>query len=134
MKRHISLALSRLFLALGVVYALPLSHANWGEPYPGDGQQGFGFVITFFVIGLAAGVAFVGLGSLGQYLFRKRSARFTVFTDFALFLVFAGVLIYGGVSARYQDTQPSNSPKPTAVGAGSSVEAVSVANRRFVRP
>ena len=119
MKRHISLALFRLLLALGLVYALPLSHAKWGEEYPGDGQQGFGFIIIFFVIGLAAAVVFVGLGSLGQFLIRKRSARFTVFTDLTLFLVFAGVLIYGGVSARYNDTPPNKSPEPTAVGASS---------------
>ena len=116
MKRHILLALFRLLLALGVIYALPFSHLKWGERYPGDGQQGFGFIIIFIVIGFAAAAVFVGLGSLGQFLFRKRSARFTVFTDLALFLVFAGVLIYAGVSARYQDTQPK-SPEPTPVAA-----------------
>jgi len=109
MKRQILLTLFRLLLALGVVYALPLSHARWGEQYPGDGQQAFGFIIIFFVIGLVAAALFVGLGSLGQFLLRKRSARFTVFTDLALFLVFAGVLIYGGVTARYNDTQSENS-------------------------
>ena len=102
-------------LALGVAYALPLSHARWGEQYPGDGQQAFGFTIIFFVMGLAAAAVFVGLGSLGQFLFRRRSARFTVFTDLALFLAFSGALIYGGVSARYHDTQPNH---PAAGKAG----------------
>jgi hypothetical protein len=115
MKRHILLALFRVLLAPGVVYALPFSHIKWGERYPGDGQQAFGFIIMFFVVGFAAAAVFIGLGSLGQFLFRKRPARFTVFTDLALFLVFAGVLTYGGVTARYEDTQPDKSPKPNAV-------------------
>jgi hypothetical protein len=124
MKRHVLLALFRLLLALGVAYALPLSHARWGERYPGDGQQAFGFIIIFFVMGLTAAAVFVGLGSLGQFLFRKRSARFTVFTDLALFLAFTGVLIYGGMSARYHDTQPNHSIQRT--GASRSVRAVIV--------
>jgi hypothetical protein len=143
MKRHILLALFRLLLAPGVACALSFSHAQWGERYPGDGQQGFGFLIVFFVIGLAATAVFVGLGSLGQFLLRKRSARFTVFTDLALFLVFAGVLIYGGVSAKYIDAQPNKSPEPTATlsersfgatadGAVRSAVAVGVTSRRWL--
>ncbi len=107
MKRHIMLALLRVLLAVGVVYALPLSHAQWGETYPGDGQQGFGFIIIFMIVGLVAAALFVGLGSLGQFLLRRRPARLTVFTDLALFLLFAGVLVYGGVTARYSDSQPN---------------------------
>ena len=132
MKRHILLALFRLLLALGVIFALPLSNARWGAQYPGDGQQAFGFILIFFVIGFAAAAVFVGLGSLGQFLFRKRSARFTVFVDLALFLVFAGFLIYGGVRARYEDATPNNPPEsPTAAGAGHSAIAVHAAYQRW---
>jgi hypothetical protein len=107
MKRHVLLALFRLLLAAGVVYALPYSHSQWGESYPGDGQQAFGFIIIFTVIGLAAAIVFVGLGSIGQFLLRRRTARFTMFADLGLFLLFVGVLIYGGITAKYNDTQPS---------------------------
>jgi len=69
MKRHILLVLFRLLLAPGVVYALPVSHLKWGEHYPGDGQQAFGFIIMFFVVGFAAAAVFIGLGSLGQFCF-----------------------------------------------------------------
>jgi len=113
MKRHILSALFRLLLAVGVVYALPFSHAKWGESYPGDGQQAFGFIIVFMLIGFVAAVVFFGVGSLCQFLFRKRPVRFTVFTDLVLFLVFAGVLVYGGVTARYQDQPPNTALEPT---------------------
>jgi hypothetical protein len=116
MKRHILLALFRLLLAVGVIYALPFSHTKWGETYPGDGQQGFGFIIVFILIGLVAAAVFVGLGSLVQFLLRKRPVRLTVFADLGLFLIFAGVLIYGGVTARYHDSQPNTSLEPTSVG------------------
>ena len=115
MNRHFILVLLRLLLAVVVVYALPEAHLRWGQRYHGDGQQAFGFIIAFFVIGFAAAAVFVGLGSLGQFLLRKRSARLTVFTDLALFLVFTSALIYGGVSARYQDAPPN---KPAAGKAG----------------
>ena len=106
MKRHILLALLRMLLAVGVVYALPLSHSEWGVSYPGDGQQGFGFIIIFFNIGIVAGLVFVGLGSLAQILLRRRPARLTVLADLGLFLVFAGTLVYGGVTAKYHVTPP----------------------------
>ena len=114
-KRHVLLAIFRVLLALGIVYALPFSHARWGAPYPGDGQQAFGFVVIFILIGLLAAAVFVGLGSLGQFLLRKRAARFTAFADAALFLVFSGFLILGGVSARYRDTPPNHRFEPTAM-------------------
>src|SRR5438046_4485156 len=105
MKRHIMLALLRVLLAVGLVFALPFSHAQWGSSYPGDGQQAFGFIVIFTIIGLAGAAVFVSLGSLGQFLLRRRPARLTVFTDLGLFLLFAGVLVYGGVTVRYNDSQ-----------------------------
>ena len=132
MKRHILLALFRLMLAFGVVYAPPIANARWGVPYPGDGQQAFGFIMIFFVIGLAAAAVFIVLGSFGQVWLRRRPARFTLFTDLGLFLLFAGVLIYGGVSARYNDTHPNKSPEPTAVAPSSSSVAAHAASGRWL--
>ena len=107
MKRHVCLALVRLALAIILALALPLSHAQWGETYPGDGQNGFAIVIAFMLIGLAVGAVFFGTGSICQFLFRKTSACLTLLIDVGLFLVFGGILVYGGVTAKYHE-QPSN--------------------------
>jgi hypothetical protein len=123
MKRHILLALLRMVLAVGVVCALPLSHSKWGEPYPGDGQQGFAFFIIFTLIGMVAGLSFVGIGSLAQMLLRRRKARVTVIADVALFLFFAGVLAYAGVTAKYHDTPPNKSQSQSIGGVFSSTFA-----------
>jgi len=107
MKRHVTLILGRLLLAAGVVYALPFAHMKWGENYPGDGQQGFGFIIVFLLIGVAAAALYLGLGSLAQFLLRRRAIRYTVLVDLGLFVLFAGVLVCGGVTARYGDAKPN---------------------------
>lgn len=107
MKRHVLLAVLRVALAVGVLIALPFSHMQWGASYPGDGQQASGFIVIFAVIGFVAAVCFVALGSLAQFLLRKRYPRFTVLIDLGLFLAFAGVLAYGGVTAKYNDTPPN---------------------------
>lgn len=106
MKQHVLLAILRVALAGGVLIALPYSHMQWGASYVGDGQQASGFIAIFTVIGLVAAVVFVALGSLAQFLLRRRSPRFTVLVDLGLFLVFAGVLVSGGVTAKYKDTLP----------------------------
>lgn len=54
MKRHVLLALFRVLLAIGVMFALPFSHMQWGEAYPGDGQEAFGFIVIFTLIGFVA--------------------------------------------------------------------------------
>jgi hypothetical protein len=110
MKRQFVLILIRLLLAILVVCALPFSHLTWGEKYPGDGQQAFGFVMTFAVIGIAAAALYFGLGSLSQFLLRRRAVRYSLLVDLGLFVLFAGVLAYGGVTARYHDTQPNKPP------------------------
>ena len=101
MKRHILHAVLRLALAVGVFIALPFSHIQWGAPYPGDGQRAFGFIAIFALIGLVAAVLFVALGSLAQFLLRRRSPLSTVLVDVGLFVAFAGVLVYGGLTAKY---------------------------------
>ena len=102
------LILVRLLLAMVVVCALPFSHVTWGERYPGDGQQAFGFVMAFAVIGMAAAVLYFGLGSLSQFFLRRRALRYSLLVDLGLFILFAGVLVYGGVTARYHDGQPNH--------------------------
>jgi len=94
-------------LAAGVVYALPFAHMKWGETYPGDGQQGFGFIVAFLLIGFAAAAVYLGFGSLSQFLLRRRSVGYTLLVDLGLFALFVGVLVYGGVTARYGDAQPN---------------------------
>jgi hypothetical protein len=106
MRQHVLLAALRVALALGIFIALPFSHMQWGASYPADGQLAFGFIAIFTVIGLVAAFFFVSLGSLAQFLLRRRSPRFTVLVDLGLFLAFAGVLVYGGVTAKYNDMPP----------------------------
>jgi len=110
MKRQFVLILIRLLLAILVVCALPFCHVTWGERYPGDGQQAFGFVMVFAVIGIAAAALYFGLGSLSQFFLRRRAVRYSLLVDLGLFVLFAGVLAYGGVTARYHDPQPNKPP------------------------
>jgi len=107
MKRHFPLLVFRAVLAAGVAFALPFSHMQWGEPYPGgDGQKHFGWIIMFGAYGTIAALIFVALGSIVQFFLRARSARLTVLADFILFLLFGGVLTYAGITLRFVDTQP----------------------------
>lgn len=112
--RHIQLLLLRLLPAAGVVLSLPLSHALWGTSYPGDGQQEFGFIIIFTLIGIGAAALFYLLGSLGQFLLRRRPTYLTILTDLSLFCIIAGSLIYSGVTARYIDSTPPKKGLPKA--------------------
>ena len=108
MKRHALLILLRLLLATGIMYALPFAHMNWGEPYPGDGQQAFGMVAVFTLIGTGFASAYFAVGAFVQFLFRRKSWRWTVVTDAGIFLVLGGLLTYGGVTARYsEDGEPN---------------------------
>jgi hypothetical protein len=106
--KHFVFILVRLLLAMVVVCALPFSHITWGERYPDDGQQEFGFVMASAVIGVAAAALYFGLGSLSQYFLRRRALRYSLLVDFGLFILFTGVLVYGGVTARYHDAQPNH--------------------------
>ena len=110
--RHALLVLVRLALGACVLVALPVSHAQWGEPYPGDGQQAFGFIVIFMAIGFVAAFFFFALGSLAQFLLRSRAARYTVLADAALFATFAALLVYGGVTAKYGDAATSHAAPP----------------------
>ena len=101
MIRHVMLITARFFMERVITYALPYSHIQWGNPYPGDGQQAFGFILIFALIGVVAATIFFTGGTLARYLLRKRTALLTLAVDLFLFSVFAGMLVYGGVTAVY---------------------------------
>ncbi|CAN5693475.1 hypothetical protein BH11VER1_BH11VER1_15470 [soil metagenome] len=103
MKRHSLLGLLRLVLAIPIAYAMPMSHSYWGLPYPGDGQQAFGFIIIFGVISLVAALVFIFIGTGTQFFLRRRRPYYTVIADLILFALFTGLLVYAGVSAEYTD-------------------------------
>ncbi len=101
MRRHVLQIAFRVALAIGVAAALPYAHLQWGEAYPGDGQQASGFMLIFVLIGCVAAAVFVAAGSLLQFLLRRRRPAFTVLSDVVLFLAFAGTLAYAGLTAQY---------------------------------
>lgn len=85
---------------------MPYVHIRWGEPYPGDGQDAFGVVVIFALIGLGAAVCYFVAGCILQYLLRKRRAIWTVAADLTLAFILAGALGYMGLTAHYEDTPP----------------------------
>jgi len=95
----------RVVLSGGVLVALPFSNLQWGASYPGGGPDALAFIGIFGFIGLLAALLFVAVGSLAQFLLRRRAPRYTVLVDVVLFLAFAGALSYAGVTARYTDTE-----------------------------
>jgi hypothetical protein len=102
MRRHVPLVLLRALLAYGIVYALPESHFRWGEEYPGDGQNALGMYLTMALIGAVFGLIYFGVGTLLQFGLRRRRSRWTVLVDSALFVLIAGLLVYGGIIAEYE--------------------------------
>lgn len=103
MNHHIALVAFRLLLAALIGCALPISHDWFGEPYPGDGQSGLGFLILFAAIGVVAAGAFVVLASTVHLLLRTRPPHIVLSVDSALFLVLFLTLVYAGVTAKYGD-------------------------------
>jgi hypothetical protein len=100
--REICLLAARLLMAVAVVYAMPISHMRWGNPYPGDGQGGFGVILGMAVIGGFAALVFVVAGTHMQTVLQKRAFWVTLISDVLLLLIFAGGLAYLGVTAEYQ--------------------------------
>ena len=104
-KRHILLVLFRLLLTGGVVCAFPFGAYNsvyystgrvLDTPYENK-EVMLGVLAAPIFFGVVFAAAFFGLGSVSQFLFRKRSVRFTVYGDLTLFLVFAYLPFIGGV-------------------------------------
>jgi hypothetical protein len=95
---------ARLAGILLVAAALPFAHVMFGETYPGDGQQGFGILIQFGLIGVAAAFAYVVIATIGHFVVRKRSLRAKLWVEAIIFLVIFLALAYAGVTAHYRNT------------------------------
>ena len=95
------MVVGRIVAALAVCCSLAYSHIKWGEPYPGDGQQAFGFVLIFMVIGLVAGATYFLLACTLHFFLRKRRALYVLLIDSVLLAIFAGLLVFAGVTATY---------------------------------
>jgi len=82
--------------------ALPLAHEYWGEEYPGDGQQGFGFIIIFLMIGIGVGAFYIVLATVLHILLRNKRFRWALLCDSVLIAVLVLLLGYTGVTVQYQ--------------------------------
>ena len=84
-----------------VAAALPMAHETFGETYPGDGQQGFGFLIMFGVVGFGAAFVYLITATLAHFIVRKKTLRTRLWVEAGVFFTFVGTLIYAGVTAHY---------------------------------
>ena len=84
-----------------VAAALPVSHTMFGEHYPGDGQQAFGFIIMFGVVGFVAAFIYLATATLAHFIVRKKSLRARLWVEVGVFAVFIITLVYGGITAHY---------------------------------
>lgn len=91
----------RFALALTLAGALPLSHAWWGVKHPGDGQQAFGILLVLGIVSSGVALMFVLLGSTVQFATRKYKSNRATLVDILLWALAIGVLVYGGVNAKY---------------------------------
>jgi hypothetical protein len=106
---HFLQVLLRLVLALVIALALPLSHDIWGEPYPGDGQKGFGVLMMLAVYGMGIASAYVVLGSIGQFFLRRKAFRISLLFDVSLFALITLILVIAGVQAKYGEVEAAQS-------------------------
>jgi hypothetical protein len=104
-QRHIALVVLRGLLCIPLARALSAAHEKWGQPYPSDGQQAFGFIVIFMMIGLVVAAAYFVLGCAIQYLLRKRVALWTVGFDVVMALILGGTLVHMGMTAKYVDAE-----------------------------
>ena len=84
-----------------VAAALPVSHTTFGETYPGDGQQGFGFIIMFAIVGFGAAFAYLVAATVAHFLVRRKALRTRLWVEAGVLLAFLGTLIYAGITAHY---------------------------------
>jgi hypothetical protein len=92
---------ARLVGMVLVAAALPFSHTTFGENYPGDGQQAFGFIIMFMVIGFGAAFIYLFTATLIYFFIRRKSFRIRFWTEFAVLFGFILLLAYAGITAHY---------------------------------
>ncbi|HEX8312258.1 MAG TPA: hypothetical protein VF614_13130 [Chthoniobacteraceae bacterium] len=110
MTKHLSLILLRLLIAFGIWQLVPFVHARWGHQYLGDGQDAFGFILIFSLVALAAGVAYLVVGSLLHFFRRHRSWLGIAAADTFLGISFAGLLAFAGITATYFDASGTGAP------------------------
>ena len=84
-----------------VALALPVAHATFGESYPGDGPQTFGFFIMFMVVGFGAAFLYLITATLAHFIVRKRPLRTRLWVETGVLLAFVLTLIYEGITAHY---------------------------------
>ena len=84
-----------------VAAALPVAHTTFGETYPGDGQQGFGFIVMFAVVGFGAAFVYIVTATVAHLIVRKKTLRTRLWVEAGLFFAFFSTLIYAGITARY---------------------------------
>lgn len=60
------------------------------------------------ILGMAVAIVYFLVGSLGQFLFRRRSFRIAVKLDLILFALIALILAIAGVTAKYDDASDVN--------------------------
>lgn len=102
--RNLALELLRAGLALLIIPVMPMAHLRWGEECPGGGPSGFAFIFVFIATGIIAAIAFGVVGSIGQYLLRRRAPSATIALDLMLFAAIACGLVYLGTTAEYVET------------------------------
>ena len=84
-----------------VAAALPVAHVTFGTSFPGDGQQGFGFIIMFGVIGFGAAFIYLITTTIAHFLVRKKSMRTRLLVEAVMLFVFLIALVYGGITAHF---------------------------------
>lgn len=103
----------RLVLSGCLVPVAAVSHLCLGETHPGDGQDAFGFLLIFGIVGAVGAMIFAFAGTLAGWAMRGKSPRLRLLVEGGMFLMTAGVLTYGGITAKYHDNSPAV-PAPPA--------------------
>jgi hypothetical protein len=111
---HGALVLQRLVVGALIWGSMPLAHARWGAPYPGDGQKALGMVLAFSLISGCAMLAYFVVASVLHYILRKKRWRYIATVDGGIGVVLVLVLLFAGVSATYSEEpiQSSTAQRP----------------------
>lgn len=112
MKRHILLVVLRLILAY-LILGITFGHPIWAE-FCRDREIRAALMI-FGLTGLSGTVLIIVLGSIMQFILRKRPSRHSVFGDFGLFLAVVILLVLMGT--KLKDSKPHLNKTAPPVGA-----------------
>lgn len=92
---------ARCFSTIFVSLVLPLAHALWGERYSGDGQQEFGELMTLGTFGMLAALIYLGVGTVGHFVVRRKGTRALAITEASILGSFLIVLAVAGITAHH---------------------------------